>query len=294
MSLEFRAATGEDAESVAALANAYEAALVDEPDVLASADVLEWWRRDGERQLVLDSGEPVAFAFLQPRGERHDLDAFVHPAACGRGIGTQLVEWGEERACALGAEALRSATLAADERGACLLRSRGFEYLRSFFRMVVDLDEEPPPAVWPAGFEVAPLAPGEERLIYAVIEDAFEDHWDHDRRTFDEWMGRRTIEHGLCFLVRVGDQVAAGAECRRELFGMGWINTLGTLRDFRRLGLGEALLRHAFRELYACGARRIGLGVDAGSPTGATRLYERVGMRVVSQADLYSKPLEVG
>jgi ribosomal protein S18 acetylase RimI-like enzyme len=294
VSLEFRGATDEDAESVAAIANAYEAALVDEPDVLTSIDVLEWWRRGGERQLVLDTGQPIAFAFLQARAERYDLDAFVHPAAFGRGIGSRLVEWGEERARALGAAALRSATLAADERGACLLRARGFEYVRSFFRMVIDLDGPPAPAAVAAGFEVAPLAPGEERLLHAVIEDAFEDHWDHTRRTFDEWIERRTLEHELCFLVRAGGAVAAGAECRRELFGMGWVNTLGTRRSFRRLGLAEALLRHAFRELYARGARRIGLGVDAGSPTGATRLYERVGMRVVSQADLYGKSLEVG
>ena len=58
-----------------------------------------------------------------------------------------------------------------------------------------------------------------------------------------------------------------------------------------RKGVGDALLRHAFGELYRRGARRVGLGVDAENPTGATRLYERVGMRVAYQSDVYAKKL---
>ena len=72
---------------------------------------------------------------------------------------------------------------------------------------------------------------------------------------------------------------------------MGWVDVLGTRREHRRKGLGDALLRYAFRELYRRGARRIGLGVDSENPTGATRLYERAGMRVASQSDVYAKTL---
>jgi ribosomal protein S18 acetylase RimI-like enzyme len=72
---------------------------------------------------------------------------------------------------------------------------------------------------------------------------------------------------------------------------MGWVDVLGTRRPYRRRGLAEALLRHVFRELYVRGARQVGLGVDAENPTGATRLYERVGMRVASASDVYAKTL---
>jgi ribosomal protein S18 acetylase RimI-like enzyme len=124
-----------------------------------------------------------------------------------------------------------------------------------------------------------------------VLEAAFVDHWGHTDRPFEEWMKARVLERDLCFLVRGRGEVAAGAECKRELFGMGWVDVLGTRRDHRRQGLGDALLRHAFRELYRRGARRVGLGVDSENPTGATRLYEGVGMCVVSQADVYAKTL---
>jgi GNAT superfamily N-acetyltransferase len=61
--------------------------------------------------------------------------------------------------------------------------------------------------------------------------------------------------------------------------GLGWVGTLGVCRPWRKRGLGLALLRHSFSELYRHGQRRIGLGVDAESLTGATRLYLKAGMQ---------------
>jgi len=52
-----------------------------------------------------------------------------------------------------------------------------------------------------------------------------------------------------------------------------------------------ALLRHAFGAFYARGYRGAGLGVDAESLTGATRLYERAGMRVTEQYETHEKML---
>jgi ribosomal protein S18 acetylase RimI-like enzyme len=66
---------------------------------------------------------------------------------------------------------------------------------------------------------------------------------------------------------------------------LGWIQSLGVISRYRRRGLGEALLRSAFRELHARGMRAVGLGVEAENATGALRLYERVGMRQVSRLD---------
>jgi mycothiol synthase len=289
--LEFPEATGDDAGRVADLIHAHDAAFLDAPDRLSPPDVLDWLRREGDARLVVDGDELVGFVFLQRRGERYGADGFVHPRARGRGVGTAIVEWIEVRARELASPEVRAEILSRDDRAACLLRGRGFAPIRSFFRMVIDLESTPPRPDWPEGFAVASLRPGEEPVLHSVHEDAFEDHWGHSRMTFDEWITRRTIEHDLCFLVRTGDEAAAAAECRRSLYGMGWVGTLGTRREYRRRGLAGALLRHCFRELYARGARRIGLGVDAENATGATRLYERAGMRVAWRADLYAKRL---
>jgi ribosomal protein S18 acetylase RimI-like enzyme len=50
-----------------------------------------------------------------------------------------------------------------------------------------------------------------------------------------------------------------------------------------------ALVQRAFRELRSRGKRRVGLGVDSGNPTGAVRLYERVGMEVERRITWYEK-----
>ncbi len=60
---------------------------------------------------------------------------------------------------------------------------------------------------------------------------------------------------------------------------VGHVATLGVLREHRRAGLGRALLLTAFNAFFDRGKRGASLGVDADSLTGATRLYESVGMR---------------
>ena len=60
---------------------------------------------------------------------------------------------------------------------------------------------------------------------------------------------------------------------------------------YRRHGLGEALLRSAFRALWQGGHTRVGLEVDSENETGATRLYERAGMAVTRRYATYEKRL---
>ena len=62
-------------------------------------------------------------------------------------------------------------------------------------------------------------------------------------------------------------------------------------RAWRRRGLAVALLHASFGEFWRRGERRVQLGVDAESETGAIGLYEGVGMRVEWQADIYEKEL---
>jgi ribosomal protein S18 acetylase RimI-like enzyme len=74
---------------------------------------------------------------------------------------------------------------------------------------------------------------------------------------------------------------------------MGWVRGLGVRRGWRGRGLGLALLQHTFGAFYARGRSTVGLGVDAQSPTGATRLYQRAGMRVTEEYETYQKILSI-
>jgi ribosomal protein S18 acetylase RimI-like enzyme len=69
--------------------------------------------------------------------------------------------------------------------------------------------------------------------------------------------------------------------------GYGFIGSIGVRRPWRRRGVGEALLRRTFALLHARGLRKVRLLVDSENPTGATRLYERVGMSVLRQSNTW-------
>jgi ribosomal protein S18 acetylase RimI-like enzyme len=69
---------------------------------------------------------------------------------------------------------------------------------------------------------------------------------------------------------------------------------LGVRRPWRKRGLGLALLNHAFGEFYLRGKRKAGLGVDAENLTGALKLYEKAGMHVHKQFDMFEKELRPG
>jgi len=288
-----------DAAAAAALLNDHDQAHLDEiVDHVSEHDVLDWWlRHDLGRESISASagGKLAAFGLLMNRREdAASLNAFVHPARCGHGLGSFLLDWAEEQAVARRALHLRAEVAAKDTAGRTLVEARGLRQVRSGFRMVIDLESRPADPDWPEGFVTTPLRAGEERALYEVMEEAFAEEWSREPRSFGDWessvFAQASFDPTLCFLVRAGQEVVAAEMCSQR-FGMGWIGSLGVRPSWRRRGLGEALLREGFVALHARGERRVGLGVDAQNPTGATRLYERVGMRVAAQEDTYEKEL---
>jgi GNAT superfamily N-acetyltransferase len=92
-----------------------------------------------------------------------------------------------------------------------------------------------------------------------------------------------------------GDEVAGIALCRDfPEMDQGWIDTVGVRRPWRRTGVALALLHHAFADFDRRGRRTAGLGVDAQSLTGATRVYEKAGMHAKFRFALYSRTLRDG
>jgi mycothiol synthase len=73
--------------------------------------------------------------------------------------------------------------------------------------------------------------------------------------------------------------------------GLGWINDVGVMEPFRGRGIARALLLRVFSELAARGCTDVRLAVDSENATGATRLYESVGMGLQRRWDVYEKAL---
>ena len=285
-----RPARPDDAAAVTHVFNACEEAYSPEPARLGEREIGKWLERAAAAIVVVGENRGVVgFGSVLRRGEALSAESVVLPEETGRGIGSFLLDWSEQQARKRRPEALRVSVLAGDEPAKQLLTARGLVYIRSFYRMLVDLTEPPARPRWPDGITVTPLLEDEERLLYEVVEEAFAEHWGHVRRSFREWRSGLILEHDLTFLARDGDKPAGAVVCNEDLFGAALIGILGVRKPWRGRGLGRALLLHGFGALYDRGKRLIGLGVDAGNETGALELYESVGMRVGGQEDVYEK-----
>jgi ribosomal protein S18 acetylase RimI-like enzyme len=201
----------------------------------------------------------------------------------------------EQRLAERGATRVQNAALVLDTRAHDLLRAHGYEEIRRFWHMRIELEEEPPAPAWPDGLSVSRFDPADEVAFHEAYEAAFADHWQHEPQSLAEWR-RNSIERDdfspeLWAVVRDGDQIVAGTILRPERLGVAWLARLFTRREWRRRGVGEALLYDAFGAFWRLGKTTVGLGVDAQSDTGAQRLYERVGMHVHWGAVVFEKEL---
>lgn len=296
-SFRVRRATRDDADAAVAIVRAMDEAVLGSTDY-TRADLDDEWRTlDPERNawLVVDGEEPIAYGNVDDRGDPPRSDGYVHGSHLRRGAGALLVATMEDELRARGANSVRTGVLLADERAQSLLRSRGYVEVRRFSQLRITLTELPPEPRWPGGLTVSGFAEGDGPAYHAAYEDAFADHWGHRRRSFEEWRPSHLegpdFAPELWAVVRDGDRIVAGSELMRERHGVAWISRVFTARDWRRRGIGEALLHDAFGKFWREGRREVGLGVDAESNTGANRLYERAGMHVHWGAVVFEKNL---
>ena len=183
-----------------------------------------------------------------------------------------------------------------DKLAPSLFESLGYALVRHYWNMEIEMTEMPNAAVWADGISVRTFDPEHDNhRVWTAFTEAFQDHWGMAPIPFDEWVAYEVsdLEPALCFLAMAGDEVAAFALCNFHI-GNGKVLWLGVRPAWRRLGLGMALLKHSFGEFYRRGTTKVELRVDAENLTGATRLYERAGMHITQQFDIYSKVLRAG
>ncbi len=267
-------------------------------------DVQEWWRREESWLILTAAGQLAAYASLYDSHRQHTRfhsDALVHPDFRGRGLEAAMLDLIEQRAreAATAAPTAAQITLTAgtqskDQARRDLLEGNGFAVVRMFWRMRIDMTEPPPAPEWPAGIVMRTYQPDtDDHATYEAVEEAFEDHWDHTREPFEDWIEstqKTTFDPTLWFLAMEGDQVAGTTLCSREP-NKGIINKVAVRRPWRKRGLAMALVRHALGEFWRRGMRRVELGVDAASPTNAHILYQRAGMHPAIEWVVYEKVL---
>lgn len=136
---------------------------------------------------------------------------------------------------------------------------------------------------------------GDAPAFHAALNEAFEDHWEPRPEPFEQWWARQQKRPGydpsLWFYVADGEEIAGVIRNDPNQLGGGYVGALGVRRPWRGRGYGRALLLHSFREFKRRGMARASLDVDSASPTGATRLYESVGMQVDLETVVWERRL---
>ncbi len=298
-----RAPTLNDAQAVTDLICLSDIAEFGEPDFSVDDLKIEW-KREGfvlERDAIIvfsPDGTLVGYGNVwNTRGRiRLDPTTVVRPDYQERGIEEFFMAWGEEYA-AKTTGVVQWVSNADNPKRVARLESHGYHPIRHDWVMEINLTESPPHPIVPADIVLRPFERGrDERAVWACIQEAFRDMWGHTEDfAFEGWcawlMDHPDWRPEFSYLAQVGDEIV-GATMTFLFFNGGWIRQLGVRRPWRKRGIGLALLYKIFGEFYARGVTRIGLAVDAESLTGATRLYERAGMRVKNHFSRYEKKIE--
>lgn len=195
------------------------------------------------------------------------------------------------------------------------LEERGFAEVRRFWRMKVDhwsvdalgLDDGPQVGAQARadaadlasrGYTVRPFRDTDEELraLHEAHSTAFLDHFDFTPVDLETWQGfvsGQTDDRSQWLVVEHEGQIVGYAQGsnRYAAEDCGYVASIGVLRDHRGRGLARALLRARMADDVARGLISTILHVDATNTTGATALYESVGMVVDSEYVGFHRPL---
>lgn len=174
------------------------------------------------------------------------------------------------------------------------LENAGFRAIR-YYR-VMRLDDA-------AGLAEIPLPEGHEYIhgpgrdgaeeYVAMFNETWIDHYGFIPLTTEVFLhdidDDPDYEPALDIVINQNGRFIGFAFCRFEPSNpeLGEVMVIGIRRGSRGLGLGRILLTHAVRTLVEQGARHVELTVDTENPTGAERLYESVGFKVLSMKRRY-------
>jgi ribosomal protein S18 acetylase RimI-like enzyme len=292
-----RGATLDDVAIVTQMTNAAENVDAGEPS-MTSQDIESDWQLPGfdpskDVLLVYNGDQLVAEAEVP--GWR--AVANVHPEARGRGIGTAVLAWVEERALARqpGADEVRVGQTVIDTNvdAISLLKRHGHTKRHTSWALRLPEDVTIEDRSLPAGYAIRPFDPlTEAEIVFQVEEDAFSEWPTREPSSFDEWkasvLDRSDFDPSLLLVATHHDEVIAMA------FGIpyedeGWVQSLAVRTDHRGKGFAKALLREQFETFRARGFPAVGLSTD--SRTGVLDLYLNVGMVVRQSYTHYSKLL---
>jgi len=150
------------------------------------------------------------------------------------------------------------------------------------------------------GVEIRRVNPNDDAVMRSALDlanEAFSEHHGFVVEPYEDyrarWLSAESLDpNGWC-CDSVGGQVVGRllADESRAESGCGYVRSLGVLKEARGRGIARALLLTSFEYYRQLGRQTVQLGVDSENTTGATRLYESVGMKPILSISGLSTPL---
>ncbi|OGT28497.1 MAG: hypothetical protein A2Z17_02480 [Gammaproteobacteria bacterium RBG_16_66_13] len=317
--LRFRRLRGSD--DYAAMVAVYAAcAKTDQLDeVVTEADLANFVEHPADSDPALDlaladiDGQVVGYVWMSHRletggDEIHTHRGYLHPTWRRRGLGTALLalSWRRAQSCRLAASPSDARILqtfvSEGETGAvALMLDRGYAPVRYGFKMVRDLSAPIPDLPLPDGLQVRPAEAKDFHAIWEAEREAFQDHWGYapwPEESYQRFLGFPHYDPRLWRVAWDGDQVAGSVLSyinAEENHGYGrargYTEDISVRRPWRKRGLASALIAQSLAALRERGMTEAALEVDADNPTGALRVYERLGFVAVKRRIIYRRSL---
>jgi ribosomal protein S18 acetylase RimI-like enzyme len=198
------------------------------------------------------------------------------------------------RARERGLASLQLAVQRGDEQQAQLVRVHAFELVTETLTMRRGLGGAAEPEhEWPAGISVRTFEPADDASpVHALLDEAYRG-WEahYVPLAHENWLPLMTgdIEFDpTVWWLAERDGALAGCAL---WWSSGWLKDIAVRERERGRGLGSALVRAGLREFARRGVRRVGLKVDTANPTGALRLYERLGFVTERREQVWASTL---
>jgi ribosomal protein S18 acetylase RimI-like enzyme len=235
----------------------------------------------------------------------------IAPAWRRKGIGRAMLGWMEKRLREIAADhpaQVKKYFLCIADQGevgfAAMVEKAGYGPARYGFQMVRPDLENIPDFPLPEGLEVRPVSPDHYRAIWDADTEAFRDHWGFvapSEEDYQSWVSDAVVFQPELWQVAwdiATDQVAGQVRTfidheQNKLYDRqrGYTEFISVRRPWRRRGLARALIVRSLQAQKEAGLTESALGVDSENLSGALRVYEDCGFRVVKRETIYRKPL---
>lgn len=240
----------------------------------------------------------------------YKIVGFLVPSYRRKGIGSAMLTWTESRLRQIAAEhpaeiaKFFQVDVSQTQKGTLkMLEQAGYQPVRYFYEMVRPNLEDIPDLPLPEELELRPALPEHYRLIWKSVDETSVDEWGYTQPTeedYQAWLKDPHFQPGLWQIAwhvetgRVAGHVltyidyAENEEYSRK---RGYTEGIGVDRAWRRRGVARALITRSLMVQKAAGMRESALLTESENISGATRLYESCGFKMVSWNAVYRKLL---